>query len=666
MLYSLASLRKLDLQYNRISSFDSLDALTSLQVLKLAHNVLKDLPSVVGGAALTDLNLSDNRIRRVPGIFPSLVSLATLDLSDNAITSLHSSIGKLNKLTYLDASINNLGALPDELVYVTTLKELHLRDNQLTGICTDLDRLVALTKLDLSGNELRSAHSTLFRLPAITFLNLSSNRIKTLHIPDTPKCSLLRDLIVGDNLLSELPKNLTCFQQLRVLHMGYNRLRNLDYMQLALLENLHTLCLSGNPLGDVAEVHVPEGLSCAMRELYMAGCNLRKLPAQMLSRARGFRVLDLRDNEIRELPADFAAASARWGWVDVSHNLLDPALFTPFSDEIKKKKTADPYFDEYSQRPVLRTDQTLSVDHDVFDASGSDTVGRREFMEDEMVIVPKLGGDASTHLFAVFDGHGGRGAANILRDSFAQTLAEELTRTKRKGESPQKALAAAFARVNKVLEEKTNAPNQPEKSPFKSQCGATACVCLVVDNVLYTANAGDARAVLSRKGQPMRLSRDHKPLNPDEEQRIRSKGGWVTKEGRVMGRLAVSRAFGDIEMAPSVSVEPYISDTPLTKDDEFLIIGCDGVWYVRSTLYCSVVHSSNLVCRDVLSDRLAVQICKPVATTPRLAAVKIRDQSYFCGSSDNISVVVVNLRSVEKEEDDQSSKGSWVGDDRIL
>ena len=147
-------------------------------------------------------------------------------------------------------------------------------------------------------------------------------------------------------------------------------------------------------------------------------------------------------------------------------------------------------------------------------------------MEDEVVIVPKLGGVAGTHLFAVFDGHGGRGAANVLRDTFAHTLADEMQRTRRKRESPQKALVAAFTRLNKVLEEKTNAPNQPEKSPFKAQCGATACVCLIVDNVLYTANAGDARAVLSRKGEPTRLSRDHKPLNPDEEQRIRNKGGW--------------------------------------------------------------------------------------------------------------------------------------------
>lgn len=649
-LYSLASLRKLDLQYNRISSFESLEALSSLQVLRLAHNSLKDLPAVVGGSALTELQLSDNRLKRLPSIFPPLVSLATLDVSDNELSSLHSSVGKLNRLTFLDASINCLGALPDELVALTQLKELSLRDNQLTGLCTDLERLLALTKLDLSANELRSAHSTIFRLPQLTFLNLSSNRIKQLHIPDAPKCSLLRDLVVGDNLLSELPRNLALFPQLRVLHLGYNRIRTLDYAQIAALENLHTLCLSGNPLGEVPVVAVPESLSCAMRELYMASCSLKKVPAQMLARARGFRILDLRDNEIRDLPAEFIEKAARYGWVDVSHNLLDPALFAPHHAELRKRKAAEPFFDEYSARPVLRTDQTLAPERDAYDASGADTVGRREFMEDEVVIAPKLGGVAGTHLFAVFDGHGGRGAANVLRDTFAPTLAEELQRTRRKGESAQKALTSAFRRVNKVLEERTNAPDQPEKSPFKAQCGATACVCLVVDNVLWTANVGDARAVLSRKGQPLRLSRDHKPLNPDEEQRIRACGGWVTREGRVMGRLAVSRAFGDVEMAPSVSGEPHVTETPMTKDDEFLVIGCDGIW-------------------DVLSDRLAVHVAAPVAGTPRVAATKVRDAAYFNGSSDNISVIVVNLRSVEKDEDDstdQASKGSWVGDDRIL
>ena len=64
----------------------------------------------------------------------------------------------------------------------------------------------------------------------------------------------------------------------------------------------------------------------------------------------------------------------------------------------------------------------------------------------------------------------------------------------------------------------------------------------------------------------------------------------------------------------------------LTDEDEFIVVGCDGVW-------------------DVLSDEEAVRIVRAdVAADCALAAAKLRDAAYLAGSDDNISVLVVDVR----------------------
>lgn len=78
------------------------------------------------------------------------------------------------------------------------------------------------------------------------------------------------------------------------------------------------------------------------------------------------------------------------------------------------------------------------------------------------------------------------------------------------------------------------------------QCGSTAVVVLLVGNKIYSANVGDARAIMCRDGQAIDLSVDHKAKRPDEQERIKSQGGYIVY-GRVLGRLAISRAFGDYD-----------------------------------------------------------------------------------------------------------------------
>jgi len=118
--------------------------------------------------------------------------------------------------------------------------------------------------------------------------------------------------------------------------------------------------------------------------------------------------------------------------------------------------------------------------------------------------------------------------------------------------------------------------------------GCTSVVAVIVGQTLVVANAGDSRAVICRSGgvtEP--LSFDHKPLQNREMNRITNSGGFVNQFGRVNGNLNLSRSIGDLKykqvpgISPSeqmITAEPDILSTSLRTGDEFIILGCDGIW----------------------------------------------------------------------------------------
>jgi len=123
--------------------------------------------------------------------------------------------------------------------------------------------------------------------------------------------------------------------------------------------------------------------------------------------------------------------------------------------------------------------------------------------------------------------------------------------------------------------------------------GSTSVTCVIREvngkRVLSTANVGDSRAVLGRAGQALRLTIDHKASLPEEAKRIHAAGGFIGRNKRVNGVLAISRALGDHMLKNCggglndvVSAEPYCSDTELTDEDTYVLLACDGVWDVMT------------------------------------------------------------------------------------
>lgn len=142
-------------------------------------------------------------------------------------------------------------------------------------------------------------------------------------------------------------------------------------------------------------------------------------------------------------------------------------------------------------------------------------------------------------------------------------------------------------------------------------------------SVLYVANIGDTRAVLSKSGQAERMSIDDKCDNIDEQIRIKSVGGLIVMN-RVGGVLAVTRAFGDHALRDSgLTAVPHIIKYTLKPFDKFLVIASDGVW-------------------DEMSDQDAISLCKDDVSTKQIAQ-QIVKTAVQRGSKDNVSVIVIRF-----------------------
>jgi protein phosphatase 2C family protein 2/3 len=65
------------------------------------------------------------------------------------------------------------------------------------------------------------------------------------------------------------------------------------------------------------------------------------------------------------------------------------------------------------------------------------------------------------------------------------------------------------------------------KATIKDRSGSCAILLLLTEYKVWVANVGDSRAVLASDQGVQQLSRDHKPNDPMEAQRIQKAGGSV-------------------------------------------------------------------------------------------------------------------------------------------
>ena len=248
-------------------------------------------------------------------------------------------------------------------------------------------------------------------------------------------------------------------------------------------------------------------------------------------------------------------------------------------------------------------------------------------------------------LFGIYDGHGGSKCSDFLRDN----LHNYIVKNEYFPNNPEEALKYAFNKAENEFIEK--AIKEEEKS------GSCSLVALIINDILYIANCGDSRALISiNNGKEFKLINNiHRPNEESEKNRIINNGGLIYESNSIKriipGRLSVSRAIGDINakiekfggkpnvLSPVPEVFKININEPNQKID-FLLLGCDGIFDYLCNKDCikciwNVVYDENNNYKNIHD--ISLNIVNMVIKT----ALRRR-------TLDNVTAVFISFENFEK------------------
>ncbi|KJZ80361.1 hypothetical protein HIM_00211 [Hirsutella minnesotensis 3608] len=230
--------------------------------------------------------------------------------------------------------------------------------------------------------------------------------------------------------------------------------------------------------------------------------------------------------------------------------------------------------------------------------------------------------------WGVFDGHSGWTTSATLRETLISYVARELNQTYKAAQSSTPApdaidlaIKTGFNRldheiVHKSVEKVFQASSKTVAAELLQPALSGSCALLSFydskSKLLRVACTGDSRAVLGRRSESGKwtataLSDDQTGSNPREAARMRKEHPGeanVVRNGRVLGGLEPTRAFGDavykwsrdvaeklresffgrspsplLKTPPYVTAEPIITTTKIEPErGDFLVLATDGLW----------------------------------------------------------------------------------------
>ncbi|KAK6916823.1 PPM-type phosphatase-like domain, partial [Dillenia turbinata] len=281
--------------------------------------------------------------------------------------------------------------------------------------------------------------------------------------------------------------------------------------------------------------------------------------------------------------------------------------------------------------------------------SALDAVGRKPYMEDEFISIDNLLVHLGTTVqvpspaafYGVFDGHGGSDAASLIRSNILSFITENSHFPTCVEKAIHTAAKISFANTTSL----------------DSSSGTTILTTLIFGRVLRNSQHSLSPLFVlqfslveiyffchinANENLPVYVcwlgivglcwEEEVEQFNcPRITNQVKDQVGGEVYDGYLNGKLSVARTIGGRHLKRSrgsscpLIAEPELQEIVLTEEDEFLIMGCDGLW-------------------DVMRSQCAVTIARKelmLHNDPERCERELVREAFKRNTCDNVTVVVV-------------------------
>jgi Leucine-rich repeat (LRR) protein/ankyrin repeat protein len=264
------------------------------QFLSLTQSSLTDFPSAAYQLiGLTNLNINNTKLAKIPTEIGKFRLLERVSFRANQISDIGDGFYDLANLAEVDLASNRLTELSPRLCGLTKITDLMLDDNRISELPEGWDKMVSLKALSVSGNRISKLPVSLALTPQLTALSLNDNMLSDL--PEQWGKFALEYFNLSQNRFTSFPKEIWNIQIHR-LGMGNNEITEIP-PELASEVGLEELDLSNNLI-----TTIPDLSKSHLTQLRLSNNQIKAFPASKDAFPSTLRELDLRQNQITEVP----------------------------------------------------------------------------------------------------------------------------------------------------------------------------------------------------------------------------------------------------------------------------------------------------------------------------------------------------------------------------